>query len=84
MGTDQIRPAMAIGKEIDLRFVFGYTPMEFRDSLHQLADGIVDASALITGRVGLDGVAAAFEALKDPERHAKILVAPGSSATQPD
>jgi threonine dehydrogenase-like Zn-dependent dehydrogenase len=84
MSPDQIRPAIAIGKEIDLRFVFGYTPMEFRDSLHQLADGIVDASALITGRVGLDGVAAAFEALKDPERHAKILVAPGISATQPD
>jgi threonine dehydrogenase-like Zn-dependent dehydrogenase len=80
MNPDQFRPAMAIGKEIDMRFVFGYTPMEFRDSLHMLADGKLDASALITGKVGLDGVAGAFEALGDPEKHAKILIDPRSSA----
>jgi threonine dehydrogenase-like Zn-dependent dehydrogenase len=83
MGTDQIRPTMAIGKEIDLRFVFGYTPLEFRDTLHMLADGKLNASPLITGKVGLDGVAAAFEALGDPESHAKILVDPRSMATAP-
>ncbi|MBU3752169.1 MAG: zinc-binding dehydrogenase, partial [Mycobacterium sp.] len=83
MKPDQIRPAMAVGKEIDLRFVFGYTPLEFRDSLHMLADGKVDASPLITGRVGLHGVPAAFEALGDPEQHAKILVDPSSDATAP-
>jgi len=33
VGTDQITPAMAINKEIDLRFVVGYTPLEFRDTL---------------------------------------------------
>ena len=27
MGADQIRPAMAINKEIDLRFVIGYSPV---------------------------------------------------------
>ena len=80
MNPDQFRPAMAIGKEIDMRFVFGYTPMEFRDSLHMLADGKLDASPLITGKVGLDGVAGAFEALRDPEKHAKILIDPRSSA----
>jgi threonine dehydrogenase-like Zn-dependent dehydrogenase len=83
MGTDQIRPTMGIAKEIDLRFVFGYTPLEFRDSLMMLAEGEVDASPMVTGTVGLDGVAAAFDALGDPERHAKILVEPGSSATAP-
>lgn len=83
MSADRIRPAMAIGKEIDLRFVFGYTPLEFRDTLHMLADGELDASPLITGRVGLGGVAAAFEALRDPERHAKIIVDPSSSDTEP-
>jgi hypothetical protein len=31
--------------------------------------------------VGLDGVAGAFEALGDPERHAKILVDPAAAAT---
>ena len=83
MGTDQIRPAMAIGKEVDLRFVFGYTPLEFRDTLHMLADGKLDAAPLVTGKVGLDGVAAAFEALGDPETHAKILIDPRSAATAP-
>jgi hypothetical protein len=31
---------------------------------------------LITGRVGLAEVAGAFDALRDPEQHAKILVEP--------
>ena len=83
MGADRFRPSMAINKELDLRFVLGYTPLEFRDTLHALADGKVDASALVTGTVGLDGVAHAFTALGDPERHAKILIDPSSSATEP-
>ena len=83
MEPDRIRPAMAINKEIDLRFVLGYTPLEFRDALHLLADGKVDAAPMITGEVGLDGVAAAFDALADPETHAKILVDPRSSASAP-
>ena len=81
MGEDKLRPAMAISKEIDMRFVFGYTPLEFRDTLHMLADGKLDASALVTGTVGLEGVDAAFGALADPERHAKILIDPASAAT---
>jgi threonine dehydrogenase-like Zn-dependent dehydrogenase len=81
MGADQLRPSMAINKEIDLRFVLGYTPLEFRDTLHMLADGKVDATPLITGTVGLPGVAAAFDALGDPEAHAKILIDPKSDAT---
>jgi threonine dehydrogenase-like Zn-dependent dehydrogenase len=83
MGADQVRPSMAISKEIDMRFVFGYTPLEFRDTLHMMADGKLDASALVTGRVGLDGVAAAFTALRDPETHAKILIDPRSAAVTP-
>lgn len=82
MGADTLHPAIANGKEIDLRFVFGYTPLEFRDTLHLLADGKVDASALVTGSVGLDGVAAAFTALSDPERHAKILIDPASDVVE--
>jgi threonine dehydrogenase-like Zn-dependent dehydrogenase len=76
VGPDRITPAMAINKEIDLRFVIGYTPLEFRDTLHMLAEGRVDPRPLITGTVGLDGVAGAFEALGDPEKHAKILIDP--------
>ena len=77
VGPDRFKPAMAVNKEIDLRFVVGYTPLEFRDTLHMLAEGDVDPRPLITGTVGLDGVAAAFTALADPEKHAKILIDPG-------
>jgi threonine dehydrogenase-like Zn-dependent dehydrogenase len=83
MGGDAFRPSMAINKELDLRFVLGYTPLEFRDTLHALANGKVDASALVTGKVGLDGVPAAFTALGDPEAHAKILIDPASRAAAP-
>ncbi|HVP01285.1 MAG TPA: zinc-binding dehydrogenase [Solirubrobacteraceae bacterium] len=84
VGPDTFTPAMAINKEIDLRFVIGYTPLEFRDTLHMLAEGVVDPRPLITGTVGLGGVDAAFTALADPEVHAKILVDPGSDATEPE
>jgi threonine dehydrogenase-like Zn-dependent dehydrogenase len=83
VGVDRFTPAMAINKEIDLRFVVGYTPLEFRDTLHMLADGKVDPRPLLTGQVGLDGVAAAFTALGDPETHAKILIDPRSDAASP-
>jgi threonine dehydrogenase-like Zn-dependent dehydrogenase len=83
MEPDRIRPAMAVNKEIDLRFVLGYTPLEFRDAMHLLADGKVNASPVVTGVVGLNGVEAAFTALADPETHAKILIDPSSDATAP-
>jgi len=79
VGPDTFTPAMAINKEIDLRFVLGYTPLDFRDTLHMLAEGKVDPRPMITGTVGLDGVAAAFADLEDPERHAKILIDPSLS-----
>lgn len=76
MEPDTIEPMFAIFKELSLQFVLGYTPEEFARSLHLLADGKVDAEALITSKVGLDGVKGAFEALANPERHTKILVEP--------
>jgi threonine dehydrogenase-like Zn-dependent dehydrogenase len=83
MGADRLRPAMAINKEIELRFVVGYTPLEFRDTLHMLAEGKMNAAPLVTGVVGLQGVDTAFGALGDPEAHAKILIDPQSQASEP-
>jgi threonine dehydrogenase-like Zn-dependent dehydrogenase len=84
MQPDRLRPAMAINKEIDLRFVLGYTPLEFRDALHLLADGKVNATPVVTGIVGLPGVDNAFAALGDPEAHAKILIDPARAAAEPE
>jgi threonine dehydrogenase-like Zn-dependent dehydrogenase len=83
MQVDRIEPALAVHKEIDLRFVFGHSPLEYRDTLHMIAEGKFDCTPMITGVVGLPGVANAFEALKNPELHAKILIDPQSSASQP-
>ena len=81
MQVDRYEPALAIHKEIDLRFVLGYSPLEYRDTVHMIAEGKVDCAPLVTGIVGLHGVPGAFAALEDPEAHAKILVDPQRSGT---
>ncbi|MEV6279211.1 zinc-binding dehydrogenase [Nocardia sp. NPDC051832] len=83
MEPDRFRPALAINKEIELRFALGYDPGEFRDTLHMIADGKVDPAPLITGTVGLDGIPNAFAALSNPEVHAKILIDPASAVAAP-
>ena len=45
-------------------------------TLDRLSFDLGVGCALVTGKVGLGGVAAAFEALGDPDRHAKILIDP--------
>jgi threonine dehydrogenase-like Zn-dependent dehydrogenase len=77
MQPDQIEPFMAITKQIDFRFVLGYTPEEFTTTLGDIAEGRIDVAPVITDAVGLDGVAGAFAALADPEKQVKIVVEPG-------
>ena len=74
--TDRARPLIAINKELNVQYALGYTADEFAETLTHIADGALDVAPLITGHVGLDGVADAFTALADPETHAKILVEP--------
>jgi threonine dehydrogenase-like Zn-dependent dehydrogenase len=81
MQADRIRPAMAINKELDLRFVFGYDPAEFHDTLQMIAKREVDVRPLITATIGLDGVAEAFDVLGAAEQHAKILIDPASEVS---
>ena len=78
MEADAIHPMLGIVKELSLQFVLGYTQEEFAATLGHIAEGRIPTTPLITGRVGIDGVAQAFEALASPERHAKILVQTGS------
>jgi threonine dehydrogenase-like Zn-dependent dehydrogenase len=76
MEADTIYPMLGISKELNLQFVLGYTPDEFAATLGHIAEGRIPVAPLITGKVGVEGVAGAFEALASPERHAKILVEP--------
>ncbi len=76
METDRIEPFFGIVKQLNVQFVLAYNADEFAESLRHLAEGRIDAEALITGTVGLDGVAGAFADLANPERHAKVMVDP--------
>ena len=76
MEDDQIKPMVGIYKEIGIQFVLGYTPQEFAASLRALEEGRIDGAPLVTGKIGVDGVAGVFERLGSPEEHAKILVEP--------
>jgi threonine dehydrogenase-like Zn-dependent dehydrogenase len=76
METDKSEPMLGILKELNVQYVLGYTPDEFAGSLRLLAEGQVDAASLVTGSVGIDGVAKAFDDLANPERHTKIIVEP--------
>lgn len=76
MEDDRIQPFLGIHKELSIQFVLGYTPDEFARALRALAEGEIPGEALLTGRVGVEGVAGAFRTLADPDAHAKILVEP--------
>ncbi|NUR89290.1 MAG: zinc-binding dehydrogenase [Nonomuraea sp.] len=71
MSQDVIEPFPAIVKELELRFCFGYTGEEFAGTLRRGAP-----EGLVTATVGLDGVGEAFETLRDPGEHVKIMVRP--------
>jgi threonine dehydrogenase-like Zn-dependent dehydrogenase len=76
MEEDRIHPFHGIVKELQLQFVLGYAPEEFAGTLRAIAEGEIDTAPLVTGKVGVDGVAGAFDALANPDDHAKILVEP--------
>jgi threonine dehydrogenase-like Zn-dependent dehydrogenase len=76
MQPDQIEPSLAVTKELDIRFAFGYSQAEFAATLGRVAETEDELQALVTATVGLDGVAGAFRDLREPDHHVKILVTP--------
>jgi threonine dehydrogenase-like Zn-dependent dehydrogenase len=77
MDSDPIEPLVMISKEIELRYVLGYSPEEFAASLRNLAQGATRYGEIITGVVSLDEAPAAFARLQTDKSQIKILVAPG-------
>src|ERR1700731_2081600 len=76
MQPDTVNAFFGIAKEINVQFVLGHDPVEFAASLPSTAEGQIDVGPMITGQVGLDGIAGAFDALGSPDTHCKILVTP--------
>jgi threonine dehydrogenase-like Zn-dependent dehydrogenase len=77
MQSDSIEPFMAVTKEIEFRFSFGYTGAEFAATLQRLGAGVPGADRLVTSVVDRAGAPGAFETLRTPGEHGKILVTPG-------
>ncbi len=72
MSVDHVEPLFAVTKELEIRFSFAYRPDEFAATLDRLARGVLVGPA--TEVVGLDGVPAAFDALRHPVELGKVLV----------
>jgi threonine dehydrogenase-like Zn-dependent dehydrogenase len=77
METDKIEPLLFITKEIQLRFVFGYSREEFAASLAMLARGETAYSQIVTEVVTLQQTPEAFVRLQTDKSQIKIMVAPG-------
>ncbi|WP_280222164.1 alcohol dehydrogenase catalytic domain-containing protein [Nocardia neocaledoniensis] len=78
--AETLTPAVPQFRRIAVNFGHGDYRDAYDITLDRLASGTIDAEAIITGRVGLDGVGDAFTALRSPEEHVKILVRPGLAA----
>jgi len=77
MERAHIEPLLFISKEIELRFVLGYSQAEFAKSLENLAESRTRYNDIITGVVSLDQTPDAFLRLQTDKSQIKILVAPG-------
>jgi 2-desacetyl-2-hydroxyethyl bacteriochlorophyllide A dehydrogenase len=72
-GEDAVRPRVAIGKELNVRFALAYTAAEIAEALAAIADGSIDPLPLVSRTVALPELPAAVAALADPH-DCKILV----------
>ncbi len=50
MEPDTCGRCAGVVKELDVRFAFGYDPMEFAETLRRIAEGELDVAPLITGQ----------------------------------
>ncbi|KUJ84598.1 alcohol dehydrogenase [Microbulbifer flavimaris] len=72
----QVNFAFATVKELDIIFSYYYSPEEFAECLKAIADGKFNWRAMLTGKVGIDGVGQAFETLMQPNSHVKVIIEP--------
>jgi threonine dehydrogenase-like Zn-dependent dehydrogenase len=71
---DMIMPLVGIVKELNLQFVLGYRPPDFDYVIEMIAKDRIDVDHMITDVVNLDGLPAAFEALRKPVTQCKVML----------
>ena len=79
MEDDAITPIVAVTKQIRITFSSDGSLEALQTVLEAIAAGEIDTDAVVTARIGLEGVPDAFHALERPNDHVKILVVPGQS-----
>jgi threonine dehydrogenase-like Zn-dependent dehydrogenase len=75
---EPITPVLPQWRQMTINFGHGPVDAPYDRTLANIGNGTIDAEALITGRVGLSDVGAAFAALGQPDNHVKILVTPAT------
>lgn len=71
---DTIMPLIGIVKELELQFVLGYAPADFDYVIDMIASDRIDVAHMVTDIVTLDGLPAAFEALRKPAHQCKVML----------
>ena len=66
MQQDHIHPMLGIGRELNIQFALGYTPVEFDDALTGDRRRQGRPGAVVTGTVDVDGVPQAFTRSRQP------------------
>jgi (R,R)-butanediol dehydrogenase / meso-butanediol dehydrogenase / diacetyl reductase len=69
-----IEPVTALLKELTIRFSVCYRPDEFRDVIAAFAGGDVDPVPMMGPRLELDRIGEAFDLVRDPGVHGRVLV----------
>jgi (R,R)-butanediol dehydrogenase / meso-butanediol dehydrogenase / diacetyl reductase len=72
--ADTIMPLAGILKELELQFVLGYRPADFDYVIAMIVADRVDVGHMVTDIVDLDGLPAAFEALRKPSHQCKVML----------
>jgi (R,R)-butanediol dehydrogenase/meso-butanediol dehydrogenase/diacetyl reductase len=74
---DTFVPAAAMMKELSVRFVVAYDKADFDMIAGLLAMDKLDVTHMCTGTVGFKDFSQAFEGLRTPNAHCKIMLDPG-------
>lgn len=75
---DSFVPAVAMAKEISMKFVIAYNKADFQFVVDMIASDRIDIEGLVTHIVSFDQLPEAFEALRTPSDQCKVLLSPGS------
>lgn len=78
MTPDTFLPGPAVLKEASLQFVLAYEKDDFQHTVDLLDQGRIQPEAMVTERIALAGVPAAFDALAQPSEQCKLIVLPWS------